>query len=71
MTTELDCRGQLCPLPVIALAKAVRASEIGDVVRVLADDPAAANDIPAWCRLKEQEFLGSPSPQTFEVRRLS
>ena len=64
----LDCRGRRCPLPVIALAKQVRAASAGDVVRVLADDPAAANDIPAWCRMTSQQFLGSPSENAFDVR---
>ena len=64
----LDCRGQRCPLPVIALARQARVAPPGEVVRVLADDPAAANDIPAWCRMKAQEFLGSPAPGTFDVR---
>ncbi|MFG1993677.1 sulfurtransferase TusA family protein [Actinoplanes sp. NPDC048988] len=68
---ELDCRGEKCPLPVIHLAQRIKDLEIGQTVRVLADDPAAANDIPAWCRMKEQEYLGSPSPGAFEVRRLS
>ena len=67
----LDCLGRRCPLPVIELAKRIREVGIGDVVRVLADDPAAANDIPAWCRMKDQEFLGSPSPDAFDVRRVS
>lgn len=67
---ELDCLGQRCPLPVIALAKRIGSVDIGDVVRVLADDPAAAFDIPAWCRMRGQEFVGSPAPSTFEVRRL-
>ena len=67
----LDCLSQRCPLPVIALAKQIRNVDIGAIVRVLADDPAAANDIPAWCRMKQQEFLGAPQPDTFEVRRLS
>ena len=67
----LDCLGRRCPLPVIELAKRIRDVEIGDVVRVLADDPAAANDIPAWCRMKAQEFLGSPEPHAFDVRRVS
>ena len=66
----LDCLGQNCPLPVIALAKRVPEVAVGEVVRVLADDPAAANDIPAWCRMKEQEYVGSPEPHAFEVRRL-
>ena len=42
----------------------------GRVLRVLADDPAAANDVPAWCRLQRQEFAGSPAPHTHDVRRM-
>ena len=53
----LDCLGQRCPLPVIALAKKIRDVPVGEVIRVLADDPAAPNDIRAWCRMKEQEFV--------------
>jgi tRNA 2-thiouridine synthesizing protein A len=65
----LDCRGQRCPLPVIALAKRLPGLAVGEVLRVLADDPAAAGDIRAWCRLRGQEFVGSPAPDTFDVRR--
>ncbi|MDY7084382.1 MAG: sulfurtransferase TusA family protein [Actinomycetota bacterium] len=68
---ELDCRGLKCPLPVIRLAQNIGRAEVGEVVRVLADDPAAANDIPAWCRMKKQEYVGSPAPDAYEVRRLS
>ncbi len=70
MSTVLDCLGQRCPLPVIALAKAMPGVAVGDTIRVLADDPAAAFDIPAWCRMRGQEFAGSPGPSTFDVRRL-
>ncbi len=66
----LDCLGQRCPLPVIALARTIGKVEVGEVVRVLADDPAAANDIPAWCRMKGQEFLTAEGT-AFEVRRVS
>jgi tRNA 2-thiouridine synthesizing protein A len=65
----LDCRGQRCPLPVIALAKRLPQLATGSVVRVLADDPAAANDIPAWCRLRSQDFVGSPALGVYDVRR--
>ena len=68
MEVELDCRGQVCPLPVISLAKAVETLQPGDTVVVLADDPAAAVDIPAWCRMKEQELLGSDEPSVYRVR---
>ena len=55
----LDCRGQLCPLPIIELGKAFGATRPGQVVRLLADDPAAAVDVAAWCRMSGQELVGS------------
>jgi tRNA 2-thiouridine synthesizing protein A len=67
---EVDSRGRRCPLPIIDLARRMPSVPVGAVVRVLADDPAAANDIPAWCRMKGQEYLGSPAPDVYEVRRL-
>ncbi|RSM58668.1 aminotransferase [Actinoplanes sp. ATCC 53533] len=67
---EVDSRGRRCPLPIIDLARRMPSVAVGAVVRVLADDPAAANDIPAWCRMKGQEYLGSPAPDVYEVRRL-
>lgn len=67
----LDCRGQRCPLPIIALAKRMRGVGIGQVVRVLADDPAAANDVPAWCRMTGQEYLGAAETDAYDVRRVS
>jgi len=75
MTTPdaiVDARGQRCPLPVIELARRLPEVPVGGVLRVLADDPAAAGDIPAWCRLRDQEFLGEVTVDegsAFEVRR--
>jgi tRNA 2-thiouridine synthesizing protein A len=66
----LDCRGQRCPQPVIALARRLPLIPVGTVVRVLADDPAAANDIPAWCRIRRQQYVGSPGPDAYDVRRI-
>jgi len=68
----LDCLGQRCPLPVIALARRLSELAPGAVIRVLADDPAAANDIPAWCRMRGQEFIGevrADGAPAFDVRR--
>lgn len=68
----LDCLGQRCPLPVIELARRIGEVEPGAIVRVLADDPAARVDIPAWCRMRDQEFLGATEVDgapAFDVRR--
>jgi len=50
MTEEiLDATGLLCPLPVLKLRKHLKSVKVGDIVLVLADDPAAAIDIPHFC----------------------
>ena len=66
----LDCLGQKCPLPIIELARAFPSVPVGDVVTVLADDPAAEPDLKAWCRLRGQAYLGREG-DAFSVRRLS
>lgn len=53
----LDERGRRCPLPVIELARRIVDVPVGGVVRLRSDDPAAANDIPAWCTMRSQELV--------------
>ena len=67
----LDCRGMRCPLPVIELAKAWPSVAVGDSIELLSDDPAAASDVQAWCRMKEQAYDGSPAADVYLVRKLS
>ncbi len=55
----------------IELAKRITDVPVGAVVRVLADDPAAALDVAAWCRMRGQDYLGAPSPGAYDVRRVS
>ena len=45
----LDATGLLCPLPVLKLRKHLKSVDIGTFITVLADDPAAAIDIPHFC----------------------
>jgi len=58
----LDCRGMRCPLPVIELARRIDEVPVGGVVAVVADDPAAATDVPAWCRLRGHLYVGPGEP---------
>ena len=55
---ELDCRGMRCPLPIIELAKVFGTLAVGDVVAVASTDVAARVDVPAWCRMRGQDYLG-------------
>jgi len=71
---ELDCRGMRCPLPIIRLANSIGDVEIGQRIAVVADDPAARPDVPAWCRMRAQEYLGEDLAEDgiprYVVRRL-
>ena len=67
---ELDERGKRCPLPVIALARAIHDIAVSSEIAVLSDDPAAEHDIPAWCRLRGHELV-SATEGRFVIRRLT
>jgi cysteine desulfurase len=70
----LDALGKRCPLPVIELAKVIGGVPVGGTVRVLADDEAARLDIPAWCDMRGQEYVGEePADEgsAYVVRRVS
>jgi cysteine desulfurase len=54
----LDCLGEFCPMPVINLAKAASSAEPGTIIELLSDDEGSKVDIPVWCRMKGQEFVG-------------
>lgn len=72
---ELDCRGMLCPLPVIELGKRIGEIPVGGLVAVVAGDVAARTDVPAWCRMRGQEYVGeeaaSDGTPRYVVRRVS
>ena len=49
--------------------------EVGELVGVVADDAAARVDVPAWCRMTGQEYVGEESAEDgvprYVVRRVS
>ena len=47
-TTVVDSRGTMCPGPITDLFKAYRKSNVGDIIELLATDPAAKSDTQAW-----------------------
>ena len=54
------------------LADRIREVQTGQTIEVLADDPAAKTDLPAWCALKSQEFVRADDLEngwSFLVRR--
>ncbi|MCT9077833.1 cysteine desulfurase/sulfurtransferase TusA family protein [Streptomyces fulvoviolaceus] len=69
----VDALGKRCPIPVIELAKVIGDVPVGGTVRVLSDDEAARLDIPAWCEMREQEYMGEEPAEkgtAYLIRRL-
>ena len=68
----IDALGRKCPIPIIWLAQQIGDVPVGAVIAVLADDPAAYSDIPAWCALKSHDCVFRASYATgwsFGIRR--
>ena len=65
---ELDALGILCPLPVLKARKRLKALQSGQVLRVLADDPAAVIDMPHFCAEQGHELI-SASDNIYLIRK--
>jgi tRNA 2-thiouridine synthesizing protein A len=68
----LDAVGLLCPLPVLKARKRLRSLRSGQVLRVLADDPAAVIDFPHFCNEQGHELLQietSDEQKSFLIRK--
>lgn len=53
----LDLRGLFCPEPILKTSVAVGRMEVGQVIEVWTDDPAAEEDFKSWAKRTEQELL--------------
>ncbi|MEV8517352.1 sulfurtransferase TusA family protein [Dactylosporangium sp. NPDC051484] len=66
-----DGTGLLCVTLLLRLRRAIQDLAPGTVVHVIASDPAAPLDLPAWCHLTGHDYLGElpePSPPTYALR---
>lgn len=53
----LDAKGLMCPMPIVKLAKKIKEIQVGQVLEVIADDPGAKEDVPAWCQRTNHELV--------------
>lgn len=66
----LDAIGLLCPLPVLKARKRLKALGTGDVLQILADDPAALIDIPHFCAEAGHAFLDQSEGENHQIYRI-
>lgn len=53
----LDACGMSCPQPILALTQAMKELKGGQLLKVLADDPGALEDIPVWCKRTGNQMI--------------
>jgi tRNA 2-thiouridine synthesizing protein A len=53
----LDTSGLICPEPVMLLHKNVRELRVGQIIEVIATDPATTRDIPKFCQFLGHELI--------------
>ena len=54
---ELDTRGLFCPEPIFEVRTFSESLDIGQTFKVLADDPAAEEDLTRWAKRTGTELL--------------
>ena len=55
----LDTQGLYCPEPIMMLHAKVREAEAGDVIKLIASDPATTRDVPKFCNFRPHDLLES------------
>ena len=53
----VEAQGLRCPEPVMLLHAAVRQSEAGGLIRLLATDPSTQRDVVNFCRFLDHELI--------------
>ena len=56
---SLDAKGLMCPMPIVKLAKKMKELQVGQVLELIADDPGAKEDVPAWCSRTGHQLVGT------------
>jgi len=54
---EVDARGLNCPLPILRTKKTLNDMDSGQVLRILATDPAAVRDFQAFAKQTGNQLL--------------
>lgn len=62
-----DATGLICPMPVLKARKRLQTMQAGQVLRLIATDPAAIVDVPHFCSQTGHEYLGSQDQGAAQV----
>jgi len=54
---EIDVSGLHCPMPILRAKKALADMTPGQVLHIIATDPASANDIPSFAKQTQNDLV--------------
>ena len=54
---ELDCVGYYCPMPIAMTKDEIDKIQIGQILKIEADDPAAEEDIKRWAKRAGHQLI--------------
>jgi tRNA 2-thiouridine synthesizing protein A len=69
----LDCKGMMCPMPIVNISKAIKDMKSGQTLEVHATDTPFKFDLEAWCKRTNNELVsfvqeGNISKATVKLR---
>ena len=57
VTKVLDCKGKICPEPILDIKNAMGPLKSGDVVEMLATDAGSVSDMASWSKRTGHKIL--------------
>jgi TusA-related sulfurtransferase len=66
ITRTIDARGSYCPGPLMELIRAIRESQVGDILAVLSSDKGSKVDIPKWVEKAGHRLVASETHDGYD-----
>jgi tRNA 2-thiouridine synthesizing protein A len=66
VTRTVDARGSYCPGPLMELIRAIRESQVGDVIAVRSTDRGSKIDIPKWIEKAGHRLLSVDAGEGYD-----
>ena len=66
-TRTVDARGSFCPGPLMELIRAIRESQVGDVIAVYSSDKGSKTDIPKWVEKAGHRLVSLETSDGYDV----
>ena len=54
---KLEAEGLRCPEPVMMIRKTIRNMQSGQILLIVADDPATKRDVPSFCEHMDHQLV--------------